>query len=196
MSCLRQPNACPYHKIHPCSPQPPILFFKISFNIILPYLLRSFTLPFSFSFPLSKPVCILVGHKRRQIFDRTDNYQLSYDFHITISSVSVEEYAILQWRDVEAVGGGCYFSSHGKKIVCFDEWNKNWPSWKQKTNTRNIFKVHRSGHLNNILIYTQEDAMLHILFYLETALHVSGGTTTHHHSAYNCIYSIWYLSHR
>jgi hypothetical protein len=67
------------------------------------------------------------------------------------------------------------------------------------------------------------------LFYLETALHVSGGTTTHHHerkqlylqhlvfvtpllpaavveklqltppiirSAYNCIYSIWYLSHR
>ena len=31
-----------------------------------------------------------------------------------------------------------------------------------------------------ILIYIQQDATLHILFYLETALHVSGGTTTHH----------------
>ena len=32
----------------------------------------------------------------------------------------------------------------------------------------------------NILIYIQQDAKLHSLFYLETALHVSGGTTTHH----------------
>jgi len=31
---------------------------------------------------------------------------------------------------------------------------------------------------NNILIYIQQDATLHSLFYLETALHVSGGTTT------------------
>ena len=31
-----------------------------------------------------------------------------------------------------------------------------------------------------ILIYIHQDAMLHSLFYLETALHVSGGTTTHH----------------
>jgi len=31
-----------------------------------------------------------------------------------------------------------------------------------------------------ILIYIQQDATLHSLFYLETALHVSGGTTTHH----------------
>jgi len=31
-----------------------------------------------------------------------------------------------------------------------------------------------------ILIYVQQDATLHSLFYLETALHVSGGTTTHH----------------
>jgi len=34
---------------------------------------------------------------------------------------------------------------------------------------------------NNILIYIQQDAMLDSLFYLETALHASGGTTTHHH---------------
>jgi len=31
-----------------------------------------------------------------------------------------------------------------------------------------------------ILIYIQQDATLHSLFYLETAVHVSGGTTTHH----------------
>jgi len=30
------------------------------------------------------------------------------------------------------------------------------------------------------LIYIQQDATLHSLFYLETALHVSGGTTTQH----------------
>ena len=35
-------------------------------------------------------------------------------------------------------------------------------------------------HRNNIPIYIQQDAKLHSLFYLETALHVSGTTTTHH----------------
>jgi len=35
-------------------------------------------------------------------------------------------------------------------------------------------------HPNNILIYIQQDATLHSLFYLETALHVSGGIITHH----------------
>jgi hypothetical protein len=35
-------------------------------------------------------------------------------------------------------------------------------------------------HPNNIIIYLQQDATLHSLFYLEIALHVSGGTTTHH----------------
>ena len=42
------------------------------------------------------------------------------------------------------------------------------------------FNVHGSVHRNNILIYIQQDATLHSLFYLETALHVSGGTITHH----------------
>ena len=32
----------------------------------------------------------------------------------------------------------------------------------------------------SILIYIQQDAMLYSLFYLEGALHVSGGTFTHH----------------
>jgi hypothetical protein len=31
-----------------------------------------------------------------------------------------------------------------------------------------------------IPIYIQQDATLHSLFYLETALHASGGTSTHH----------------
>jgi hypothetical protein len=35
-------------------------------------------------------------------------------------------------------------------------------------------------HRNNILIYIQQDATLHSLFYLETALHVSGGIITHY----------------
>jgi len=43
-----------------------------------------------------------------------------------------------------------------------------------------LFNVHGSVHRKNILIYIQQDATLHILFYLETALHISGGTTTHH----------------
>ena len=35
-------------------------------------------------------------------------------------------------------------------------------------------------HRNHILIYIQQDATLQTLFYLEIALHVSGGTSTHH----------------
>ena len=34
--------------------------------------------------------------------------------------------------------------------------------------------------IHNILIYIQHDATLHSLFYPETALHVSGGTSAHH----------------
>ena len=44
------------------------------------------------------------------------------------------------------------------------------------------FSVHGSVRRNNIVIYSyiQQDATLHSLFYLETALHVSGCTSTHH----------------
>jgi hypothetical protein len=42
------------------------------------------------------------------------------------------------------------------------------------------FNVHGSVHRQNILIYVQQDATLHSLFYLETAVHVSGGNTTHY----------------
>ena len=39
---------------------------------------------------------------------------------------------------------------------------------------------HGSVHRINIVIYIQQDATLDSLFYLESALHVSGGTITHH----------------
>jgi hypothetical protein len=42
------------------------------------------------------------------------------------------------------------------------------------------FNVHEPVHRKNIPIYIQQDAMLHSLFYLETALHILSGTTTHH----------------
>ena len=53
---------------------------------------------------------------------------------------------------------------------------RSWPAVKHYS----VFNVHGPQHRNNILIYIQQDATLHILFYLETALHVSGGTITHH----------------
>jgi hypothetical protein len=42
------------------------------------------------------------------------------------------------------------------------------------------FNFRGSVHRKNILMYIQQDATLRSLFYLETALHVSGGTSTHH----------------
>jgi hypothetical protein len=42
------------------------------------------------------------------------------------------------------------------------------------------FNVHGSVHRKNILIYVQQDAKLHSLLYLKTALNISGGTSTHH----------------
>jgi hypothetical protein len=36
------------------------------------------------------------------------------------------------------------------------------------------------GSCTIIVIYIQQDATLHNLFYLETVLHISGGNSTHH----------------
>jgi hypothetical protein len=35
-------------------------------------------------------------------------------------------------------------------------------------------------HGKNIVIYIQQNATLHSLFYLKTAVHISGDSTTHH----------------
>jgi len=42
------------------------------------------------------------------------------------------------------------------------------------------FSVSAITEGSSVLIYVQQGATLHSLFHLETALHVSGGTTTHH----------------
>jgi hypothetical protein len=42
------------------------------------------------------------------------------------------------------------------------------------------FNVHGTVHRKNILIYIQQNATFHSLFYPEIVLHVSGGNTTHH----------------
>ena len=43
-----------------------------------------------------------------------------------------------------------------------------------------LFYFEKKNGWNYFLIYVQQDATLHSLFYLETGLHISGGTTTHH----------------
>jgi hypothetical protein len=48
----------------------------------------------------------------------------------------------------------------------------------RNTYVLNEFNVHGSVQRKNNLIYVQQDATLHSTFYLETALHVSGGGTT------------------
>jgi hypothetical protein len=50
-------------------------------------------------------------------------------------------------------------------------FNSNWTT---------VLNVHVFVHRNSIPIYIQKGAKLHSLFYLETALRVSGGTSTHH----------------
>jgi len=42
------------------------------------------------------------------------------------------------------------------------------------------YLLHDVTYSGNILIYIQQNVALHSLFYLETALPVSGGTITHH----------------
>jgi hypothetical protein len=51
---------------------------------------------------------------------------------------------------------------------------KKSDSWNDTTNEKNLVcNVHGSLNRKNILIYIQQDAKLHSLFYLETALHVT-----------------------
>ena len=57
-----------------------------------------------------------------------------------------------------------------REIKTFD-WN---------VNVLAVFNVHGSVHRKYIPIYIQQDATLRSLLYLETALHVSDGTSTHH----------------
>ena len=59
-------------------------------------------------------------------------------------------------------------------IRCIMLWNL--PGGQFRKQQKANFNVHGSVRRNNILIYIQQDTILHSLFYLKTALHVSGGT--------------------
>jgi hypothetical protein len=70
------------------------------------------------------------------------------------------------------------YGPHTRSIFfCFVQ---NAYSKPQEVTFLSQFNVYGSVHRKNILIYIQQDATLHSLFYLETALHVSGGTSTHY----------------
>jgi len=78
------------------------------------------------------------------------------------------------------------------------------------TNALDKFNVHGFVHRTNIPIYIQQDAALQSSLHLETALHVSRGTSTHHRECmqichtvnnvtnttccrYSCIHSWWWV---
>jgi hypothetical protein len=63
-------------------------------------------------------------------------------------------------------------------LPCFRLIPRYIPDFVQKKSKQS--NSNGSVHRENILIYVQKDATLHSLFYLEIALHVSGGNTTHH----------------
>jgi surface polysaccharide O-acyltransferase-like enzyme len=48
---------------------------------------------------------------------------------------------------------------------------------------------------DSFLIYSQQDATLHSLFYLETALHVSGGTIAHHQERKTTVSTAYGICH-
>ena len=79
--------------------------------------------------------------------------------------------------------GTCHISTQSDECLVYKEFKE---SFRMKTKPKTayehirIFNVHGSVHHNDVLIYIQQDATLHSLFYLGTALHVSGGTITHH----------------
>jgi len=54
---------------------------------------------------------------------------------------------------------------------------------------RIVLNISEGNTYEKILLYIQQDATLHSLFYLETALHVSGGTTTHHQEGKKTVYT-------
>jgi len=81
-------------------------------------------------------------------------------------------------------------------IVLYRLSEQTYLSWLDRFNKRFLFHLILQAYTNTlpkerisqrklkpnavILMYIQQDATLHSLFYLETALHVSGGYITHH----------------
>jgi hypothetical protein len=66
--------------------------------------------------------------------------------------------------------------------------------WGNLSNFGKIFilDIHMSVHRNIIPNYSQQDATFLDLFIFTDALHVSGGSSTHHQEHINCTYSFRY----
>jgi hypothetical protein len=75
---------------------------------------------------------------------------------------------------------GCTNTYTFIEIRMFENQNTRSVHEQSLRNSSYTFKVYGSVDRKNIPIYIQQDATLHSLFYLQTPLHVSGGTSTHH----------------
>ena len=75
---------------------------------------------------------------------------------------------------------GCYYHSKDKLSVKKKPLFQQPESVYHKNSNFEIKITIPQTYVLNILIYIQQDATLHSLFYLENALHVSGGTIAHH----------------
>jgi len=67
------------------------------------------------------------------------------------------------------------------------------PETSMATSLRCVTRRKSEDHRRVILIYIQQYATLHSLFYLETALHVSGGTSTPHQERKQLRYCCFWL---
>jgi hypothetical protein len=118
---------------------------------------------------------------------RFSRYALLHGVRLYVFGIVITNSSLLI-STASSVDGNCEYSLLNTQVrdsrrgVVFNigfRWR--WEPLSAKSNMlRYFFNVHRSVHRNNILVYTRQVATLHSLFYLETAVHVSGGTTTHH----------------
>jgi hypothetical protein len=88
-----------------------------------------------------------------------------------------------QWVILSLNGWGVAYIPGGTHtrywlLLCVGPWLQRIPS-VSKSDRKSVTRCGATGYWH-ILIYIQQDATLHILLYLEIALHISGGTTNHH----------------
>ena len=110
---------------------------------------------------------------------------------VLITTVLLTEVSCSQWHDSEkwliitvyimgmimlVVSDGFYKCQLKPTTQSFTLY---WSKLLRKITYYNSIPI-RLRSTSHILIYIQQDATLHSLFYLETALHISGVTTTHH----------------
>ena len=93
----------------------------------------------------------------------TSNWATPTALHILSNSLFTNNHIIRCWQHHPANGASVWGTC---EQICTALWSP--PPTAQQLSQ------------GIILIYVQQDATLHSLFYLETALHVSGCTTTHY----------------